>query len=88
MSLLNRIFGNLGEGEENEEKKTDVKVTLKAGTEDEIAVAIASAIHLFTQEVHDSENYVLTINRIQKPYSPWSSKIYGLRVSPKLHRSY
>ena len=88
MSLLNRIFGNLGEAEENEEKKADVKVPLKAGAEDEIAVAIAAAIHLFTQEVHDSENYVLTINRIQKPYSPWSSKIYGLRVSPKLHRSY
>lgn len=88
MSLLNRIFGNLGEEEENEEKKTNVKVPLKAGAENEIAVAIAAAIHLFTQEVHDSGNYVLTINRIQKPYSPWSSKIYGLRVSPKLHRSY
>ncbi len=86
MSLLNRIFGNLGE--EEDEKTPDVKVPLKAGAEDEIAVAISAAIHLFTQEVHDSENYVLTINRIQKPYSPWSSKIYGLRVSPKLHRSY
>jgi len=88
MSLLNRIFGNLGEEEDKEEQTPEPKVPVKAGADDEIAVAIATAIHLFSQEVHDDENYVLTINRIQKPYSPWSSKIYGLRVWPKLYRSY
>jgi hypothetical protein len=88
MSLLNRIFGNQGEEEDKEEQTAELNEAVKAGSDDEIAVAIATAIHLFTQEVHDDENYVLTIKRIQKPYSPWSSKIYGLRVSPKLHRSY
>lgn len=88
MSLLNRIFGSPDEDEEQQEQNTEVKVTEKAGEDDEIAVAIAVAVHLFTQEVHDDENYVLTIKRIQKPYSPWSSKIYGLRVWPKLYRSY
>jgi len=88
MSLLNRIFGNLDEEEDKKEQKNVVKVTEKTGESDEIAVAMAVAIHLFTKEVHDDENYVLTIKRIQKPYSPWSSKIYGLRVWPKLYRSY
>ncbi|MBN1632938.1 MAG: hypothetical protein JW917_02085 [Ignavibacteria bacterium] len=88
MSLLNRIFGDLGEEEGKKEQLSDAKLTEKSGSDDEIAVAIATAIHLFTQEVHDDEKYVLTINRIQKPYSPWSSKIYGLRVWPKLHRSF
>jgi hypothetical protein len=88
MSLLNRIFGNLDDEEEKEEQTAELKTPVKAGAEEEIAVAMATAIHLFTQEVHDDENYVLTIKRIEKPYSPWSSKIYGLRVWPKLYRSY
>lgn len=41
--------------------------------------AIAMAIHMFFDEQHDEESNVITIKTIQKRYSPWSSKIYGLR---------
>ncbi len=41
--------------------------------------AIAMALHMFFNEQHDEESNVITIKRIQKRYSPWSSKIYGLR---------
>jgi hypothetical protein len=34
------------------------------------------------EEVHDFEDTVLTIKKVQKPYSPWSSKLYGLRQYP------
>lgn len=44
----------------------------------EEAAAIAMALHLFL-EVHDVESGVLTINKVSKPYSPWSSKIYAVR---------
>jgi len=44
----------------------------------EEAAAIALALHLFL-EVHDEESGVLTINKVSKPYSPWSSKIYAVR---------
>ncbi|MCL1973957.1 MAG: OadG family protein [Bacteroidetes bacterium] len=40
--------------------------------------AIAAAIHLYSEELHDLENAVLTINKVSRSYSPWSSKIYGL----------
>jgi hypothetical protein len=40
-------------------------------------VAIAMALHLFYDEVHDDESNVITIKRIERRYSPWSSKIYG-----------
>ena len=40
-------------------------------------VAIAMALHLFYDEVHDNESNVITIKRIERRYSPWSSKIYG-----------
>ena len=48
--------------------------------EGEIYAAIAAAIHLYNEELHDEENTVLTINRISRTYSPWSSKIQGLNT--------
>jgi len=41
-------------------------------------VAIAMALHLFYDEVHDNESNIITIKRIERRYSPWSSKIYGI----------
>ncbi|MDR2886214.1 MAG: OadG family protein [Rikenellaceae bacterium] len=49
--------------------------------EAEIA-AIAMALHEFKNELHDKQSTVLTINRTARSYSPWSSKIYGLRQTP------
>ena len=49
----------------------------------EVAAAISMAIQLHFAEVHDFENTVLTIKKVQRPYSPWSSKLYGLREYPK-----
>ena len=45
----------------------------------EVNAAIAAAIHLYRSELHDYENTVLTINKVSRTYSPWNSKIYGLR---------
>lgn len=45
---------------------------------DELA-AISMALHLhFNQEIHDEEDMILTMTRIQRRYSPWSSKIYNI----------
>lgn len=50
--------------------------------------AIAMAFHLFKieSEAHDYENTILTINKVSKTYSPWSSKIYSLRETPQLKK--
>ena len=50
-------------------------------TGDELA-AIAVALYQYSEDLHDIENTVITINRGAKIYSPWSSKIYGLRQIP------
>ncbi len=52
-------------------------------TSDETA-AIATALHLFFSEAHDEESNVITIKRIERRYSPWNSKIYG--ITNNLHR--
>jgi hypothetical protein len=49
----------------------------KGDTPNADIVAIAIALHLYTDEVHDNESNVITIKRIERRYSPWSSKIYG-----------
>jgi Na+-transporting methylmalonyl-CoA/oxaloacetate decarboxylase gamma subunit len=49
----------------------------KVLTGQEIA-AISMALHLFMNDIHDEESNVITIKRIERRYSPWSSKIYGL----------
>ncbi|HSD63250.1 MAG TPA: hypothetical protein VLB50_05600, partial [Ignavibacteriaceae bacterium] len=53
----------------------------------EINAAISAALYLYFEEVHDTENTVLTIKKVQKNYSPWSSKIYGLSEYPLKKRA-
>ena len=49
----------------------------------EVFAAIAMAMHEFQSDVHDVEDTVLTITRVKRSYSPWSSKIYTLRENPR-----
>jgi Na+-transporting methylmalonyl-CoA/oxaloacetate decarboxylase gamma subunit len=50
-------------------------------TGEEIA-AIVMALHQHL-DAHDRENTILTIKNVRRAYSPWSSKIYNLRVIPR-----
>ena len=47
---------------------------------DGVYAAIATAIYLYSEELHDVENTVLTMNRVSRAYSPWSSKFLGLNT--------
>ena len=49
----------------------------------EVYAAIAMAMHEMQSNVHDVEETVLTITRVKRSYSPWSSKIYTLRETPQ-----
>ena len=48
---------------------------------EEIA-AIVMALHQHL-DAHDNESTILTINKVKRAYSPWSSKIYSLRELPR-----
>ena len=41
------------------------------------SAAISLALYLYN--LHDMESNIITIKRIPKSYSPWCSKIYGMR---------
>lgn len=55
-------------------EQTNVQADEASG---EVNAAIAAALHLYLEELHDEENMVITIGKIAKSYSPWSSKIYA-----------
>ncbi|MDA3906079.1 MAG: OadG family transporter subunit [Bacteroidales bacterium] len=45
----------------------------------EVSAAISAALYLFLNEQHDAESGKITIKEVSRKYSPWSSKIYGMR---------
>lgn len=63
------------------------KPTLNKDISGEVYAAISTAIYLYQNEQHDVESTILTINRAAKSYSPWSSKIYGLRSLPQKQKN-
>jgi len=50
--------------------------------EGNVNAAIAMAIHMYINELHDEESGIITIKKVTKKYSPWSSKIYGVMNQP------
>ena len=70
-------------GKKNAMKATGItEKNLGSHTGEETA-AIAMALHEYLNDAHDVEDMILTINKVKRTYSPWSSKIYTLRQTPK-----
>jgi hypothetical protein len=49
------------------------------GGDKDTEAAIATALYLYFNEMHDEESDVITVKRVSKTYSPWSSKLYSMR---------
>lgn len=72
------LFKRKEQQAEAEEEAGDAAIS-ESDLTGEINAAIAAAIHLYRSELHDFEDTVITMKKVSKTYSPWSSKIYGLR---------
>ncbi len=90
LALLYIIFKNIGRAftrTKVEKKKQEVRIPAEAKVVTEISgevnAAIAMALYLYQNEMHDFENTVLTVRKVSRTYSPWSSKIYTLRKNPR-----
>ena len=64
-------------------ESTPTKLTNDQNLTGEENAAIAMALSLYMNELHDDEKAVLTIKKVARVYSPWSSKIYGLNQNPR-----
>ena len=59
----------------NKEDYTDEFPEFLTGQEN---AAIATAIYLYFSQLHDEESTKMTIKKIKKDYSPWSSKVHNI----------
>ncbi|HER40367.1 MAG TPA: hypothetical protein ENO10_04015 [Salinimicrobium catena] len=73
------------------QKRKSIKDSKRANSEEkkeekyisgEVSAAIGMALSLYFKEQHDEESGVITIKRVSRTYSPWSSKIYGVNNYP------
>ena len=51
--------------------------------EGSVNAAIAMALYMHFDQIHDEESNIITIKKVTKNYSPWSSKIYGVMNQPR-----
>lgn len=80
------LIFRLMNAKKTEKVKPDVAVTMAKevpAISGEVNAAIATALYMYRNETHDLENTVLTVKKVARTYSPWSSKIYTLRKTPR-----
>ncbi len=58
-------------------KEIDTLTTNDKYLSGEVNAAIGMTLIMFFDEQHDEESNIITIKRVARTYSPWSSKIYG-----------
>jgi glutaconyl-CoA/methylmalonyl-CoA decarboxylase subunit delta len=63
--------------------ETSASENINPDVQGETAAAIALAMHMYKAELHDKESFTLTLKKVSRIYSPWSSKIYTLRQNPR-----
>jgi Na+-transporting methylmalonyl-CoA/oxaloacetate decarboxylase gamma subunit len=95
LAMLYLVFKYVGKFHVSSHKKRVIKQAEAAGEaipstldveSGEIYAAIAMALYEYQSDVHDVEHTILTIEKVSRTYSPWSSKIYGLRQTPELKK--
>jgi Na+-transporting methylmalonyl-CoA/oxaloacetate decarboxylase gamma subunit len=62
----------------NKHKKEEEVTQNDFIVEGNVTAAISLALHLYFNELHDEESNVVTIKKVKRAYSPWSSKIYSV----------
>jgi len=66
-------------GRKEKPVKAESADTEAAETGSDAEAAIATALYLYFNEMHDEESDIITVKRVSKTYSPWSSKLYSMR---------
>ena len=85
---IGSLFARFNKARSNGADVEDLDISevrqVKQDTGEEIA-AIVMALHEHLY-AHDDEATILTIDKVKRHYSPWSSKIYNLREVPQLRK--
>ncbi len=86
---FSRIITSLEKRQSEESRKRSMQTPnavvhdVEEESNGEVIAAIALAIKLHKEDLHDKESEVITLNSVARVYSPWSSKIHGLTTLPR-----
>lgn len=83
--VINKIGAKAAKTNKMKSHGIDVKETPRAERPETDSGEAIAAITMALQEhlnIHDNESTILTINKVKRAYSPWSSKIYNMRHMP------
>ncbi|MBQ7280918.1 MAG: OadG family protein [Bacteroidales bacterium] len=81
IALVLKGFGSIVQKvEQRKEEDPQAKRLIHAvfGTEEEVYVAIAAAIYQYQEDMHDEEDNVLTIQKVERAWTPWNAKFYNM----------
>lgn len=83
ISLIISGSGKLMAGMDDKKKKKGpqkppIGAIASASNDDEVYAAIAAAIHLYNDELHDEEDAVITIQKVEREWTPWNAKFYNM----------
>ena len=76
-----KLMSGMGEKKKGEKKKGGAAIAAAAeaaSTEGEVYAAIAAAIHLYNDELHDEEDNIITIQKVEREWTPWNAKFYNM----------
>lgn len=73
--LINLKFNK---GKQRKKKESHREEEGECHIEGNVTAAISMALHLYFSSQHDEESNIVTIKKVRKAYSPWSSKIYSV----------
>ena len=75
-----KLISGIGKDKKTAEsnKKSSTNTAPKGNKDGEVIAAIAAAIHLFNEELHDEEDTVITIQKVEREWTPWNAKYYNM----------
>ena len=83
IALILQGTGKLMSGMDDKKKtqketKKPIGAIASASQDDEVMAAIAAAIHLYNDELHDEEDAIITIQKVEREWTPWNAKYYNM----------
>lgn len=83
LSGSGKLLMGMEEKSKNKGAKTKGEKAIKpvsegSAAEEEVYAAIAAAIHLYNDELHDEEDTVITIQKVEREWTPWNAKYYNM----------
>lgn len=85
ISLILKGYGNLIMSTQDRKARKAAKEASHAiatpsasQTSGEIYAAIATAIYLYNEELHDEEDTIITIQKVERAWTPWNAKYYNM----------